>query len=79
MTINGEKTNATHFAYEGCHKIYLLEGNGDKANCLDMGYDILPISELQQTFENSCSLRFISDWRLSKHYVSQFEEAHFGE
>jgi len=75
MTINGQRTNATAFAYDGCHKIYLLEKEADRHECIEHGYEIRPISKLKHTFENSCGLQFISDWGLTKQYVGQCEDA----
>lgn len=73
MKINGQKTNATHFAYDGCHKIYLIEDEMDLNEANIMGYDILPISRLEKTFNESCVLQFISNWKLDKSYAEQFE------
>jgi hypothetical protein len=75
MNINSKQTKAKHFAYDGCHKIYLIDDTLDKEEASDSGYDILPISKLRDTFEESCSLRFISDWKLKNQYVEQFEDA----
>jgi hypothetical protein len=76
MKINGQTTTAKEFAFDGCHKIYLIETPEDReeAKC---GYHILPISSLREAFNNSCGLQFISNWRLSKRYVDQFEEVCF--
>ena len=73
MKINGETIKAEEFAYDGCHKIYLIEDKLDReeASC---GYDILPISELEYTFNKSCGLQFISNWKLSKSYADQGQE-----
>ncbi|CAB5220024.1 hypothetical protein UFOVP232_28 [uncultured Caudovirales phage] len=76
-TINGKTTTAKKFAFDGCHKIYLLEKAGDEADAIDTGYDIFPISELQSAYDGSCGLRFISDWSLTKSFVPQFEDAVF--
>lgn len=76
MTINGIETKAKQFAYDGCHKIYLIEDEMD-LNEARMGYSILPISELKKAFNNSCGLQFISSWKLDKSYVNQFEDACF--
>jgi hypothetical protein len=71
--INGKETTAKQFAYDGCHKIYLLESENDVWEARDCGYDVLPISGLRKTFYNSCGLQFISNWKLDKDYVRQFE------
>ena len=71
--INGKETSAKEFAYDGCHKIYLLEQQQDRDEARDCGYDILSISRLQKTFDSSCGLQFIDNWKLDKCYVSQFD------
>ena len=76
MTINGIKTKAKQFAYDGCHKIYLIEDETD-LNEAKRGYSILPISKLKKTFNDSCGLQFISNWKLDKSFVEQFEDACF--
>lgn len=74
MTISGKKTNAKHFAFDGCHKFYLLESEADFNECLkEWGGDdsIYPISKLPEEFYNSCPLRFIQTWSDFKSYVPQ--------
>jgi len=77
IKINDTPTDAQEFAYDGCHKIYLLESEDDRNESIALGYKILPVSALKDTFENSCELRFVSNWMLTIHPVSQFEDAHF--
>lgn len=83
MKINGLKVTAKKFAFDGCHKIYLIENGDEEAEARNYGYRILPIGELPQAYEDSCSLRFISNWPLGLNnddfvsYVEQFEDAHF--
>jgi hypothetical protein len=83
MKINGLQVTAKKFAFDGCHKIYLIENKAEEKEALSYGYHILPIRELPQAYENSCSLKFISNWPLELHeenfisYVGQFEDAHF--
>lgn len=78
LTINGEVVKATHFAYDGCHKIYLIGGVEDMESMLGYGYsqdDILPVSELSRVWSETCFLRFISWADLSENVVSQdYEE-----
>ncbi len=77
MKINNQETEAKKFAYDGCHKIYLIEDEADEKMALEYTYKILPIEELEETFEKSCELRFISNWKLTKSFVKQFENAIF--
>jgi hypothetical protein len=79
LTINDETTTATHFAYDSCHKIYLLEDDQDLGEARDSGYDVIDICNLKEAYNNSCELRFISNWKLDKKFVEQFEEAEFSD
>jgi len=77
MKINDKPTHAKKFAFDGCHKIYLIESKVDEADAKAHGYEIFPISQLQDAYEGSCSLRFISNWQLTTQFVYQFEDAAF--
>jgi len=77
MKINGQEVVGYKFAYDGCHKIYVIESIRDREEAKVSGYDIHPISELKKKYNKSCGLQFISNWSLSKSYVSQFEDAEF--
>lgn len=79
IKINDQETTAKGFAYDDCHKIYLLERDSDWADASQAGYTILPIEKLPDTFGRSCDLRFISNWALTKQFVRQFEPANFDE
>ncbi len=70
--------DATEFAYDGCHKIYLISTAEDRAEMVDCGYgcDIRPVSELPDVWEETCPLRFISPADLvGPNYVEQCESA----
>jgi hypothetical protein len=65
LRINGTVVDADAFAYDGCHKIYLIFTPADRAAMLDCGYgegtsSILPVSELPRVWEETCFLRFIA-------------------
>ena len=75
MKINGTEITATKFAFDGCHKFYLLNGYSEQKEAEEMGYSIYPIKDLPEAFWNSCPLRFIGNWDLSGNIVNQFEEA----
>lgn len=75
ITINGQTSPAAEFAWDGCHKIYLLDnGDADKNGKYgymlskngEAGYKVLPVSELQRVWDQSCPLRFINNWALDK-------------
>ena len=74
MKINGKETQAKQFAYDGCHKIYIIENDADLEEALSLGYKIRNIELLEETYNNSCELRFINNWKLDTVYVGQFEE-----
>ena len=79
MKINGKKVKGNKFAYDGCHKIYVCEDEKDIKEAVEIGYAILDIRQLKNIYENSCSLKFISSWKLDKSYIKQYEEAIFEE
>ena len=77
MKVNGYEITQEMFAYDGCHKIYLLDSQSEQREAMEKGYEIHHISELETIFEQSCALRFISTWDLIEYPVSQFEPAIF--
>lgn len=77
MKINGKEVLGKKFAYDGCHKIYVIEDLEEEKNAKDLGYSIHCIEEIADYWELSCSLRFIYNWKLDKTYVAQFENATF--
>ena len=81
MKINGKEVTAEKFAFEGCHKIYIIDTPEEEAQALKYGYNIYPIEEIREAYEGSCSLKFISNWPLDDNnfvsYVAQFEKATF--
>lgn len=74
MRINNIETNAIQFAYDGCHKMYIIEDEQDLKEAEEMGYTILPIEELENTYNSSCPLRFIHNWKLTKTFIEQCQE-----
>lgn len=73
---NLKEHNYLLFAYDGCHKIYLIENNDEIKEATEYGYELLPIRLLKETYENSCDLKFVNYWNLSKvphSLVPQFE------
>lgn len=58
------------FAYDGCHKIYLVETDADIQEATRFGYMPLhTMDELEKAFVESCPLRFIDWWNLDKSSV----------
>lgn len=77
-TINGIEIMAKFFAFDNCHKIYLLNDEQDTQEAKKCGYDVIPIAFLKAAYRGSCYLRFISDWKLTTQYAAQGEVAKFG-
>jgi hypothetical protein len=74
---NYDISNINEFAYDGCHKIYLIEDEEDKKQAIETEYMIMKIEDLPRIWAESCSLRFINNWKLTRQYVGQFEKAEF--
>jgi len=75
VEINGRTAiHNGYFAYEGCHKMYILEDEEDIKQATEFQYSVLPMEDLEETYKNSCPLRFISNWKLTERYVPQFYE-----
>lgn len=46
MKINNVEVIGNRFAYDGCHKIYVIENQEDEQKSRECGYEILDISQL---------------------------------
>jgi hypothetical protein len=77
MKINNKEVKGSSFAYDNCHKIYIIEDDSDEVAAKKLGYQIYNLKYLKSSYENSCSLKFIYNWKLNIVYVNQFEEAIF--
>lgn len=78
MKINNQTIKAKEFAWDTCHKIYLIETPKERETFLEYEYDLFPIEELEKAYANSCELRFISHGNLDlPNVVNQFETAVF--
>ncbi len=76
MKINGKEITQKQFAFDGCHKFYLLEDH-EMDEAANLGYIICPIEELEKMYKYACPLRFINAWDLSECYAHQGENAVF--
>ena len=65
---------ADEFAWDGCHKIYIVTDQQGRDDLEGYGYNFFPIDELRECWDLSCSLRFISSANLDATYVPQFPE-----
>lgn len=79
IKVNNKIVKGLSIAYDTCHKIYICEDETDVENAKKWGYDLYPINKLQELYDNSCELKFISNWKLTEYYVKQFENAIFEE
>ena len=75
MKINNVKIKAVKFAFDGCHKIYILERNAQEIKAIKLGYEIKGMESIATTYNKSCELKFIRFWdmRKKKPIVSQEE------
>lgn len=75
MKINDVEVLGNKFAFDGCHKIYIIEDDNDYNEAVSYGHNIHNINELEHIYRHeTCDLVFISNWKLTKRYVEQFEE-----
>lgn len=68
----------TLFVWDNCHKIYLIQDQEDIKSAKELwGEDTIfyNIDELQEIYDRSCPLRFISNWKLDTNYVRQCYDA----
>jgi hypothetical protein len=77
LKVNNVEITAKQFAWDGCHKIYLINSEDDRKAAHSGGYTLYTIAELQEVYESSCGLRYISNWDLTGYIVEQFEDAVF--
>ena len=75
VKIGRQKSSATCFAFDDCHKIYLCEDLKDIKKAKSYGYEIYAISGLKDAWEDSCPLRFINNFKLDKTYIQQGRDA----
>lgn len=61
-----DKGEIKSFAYDGCHKIYLIENEDQLEEAEKNLYNIFSIDSLLEIYEDSCPLRFINYWDLEK-------------
>lgn len=83
LFINDIEVKGNKFVWDNCHKIYIIEDDSDLIDCMEKwgtlvnGTDIFDITEIENIYHKSCSLRFINNWKLDIQYVRQFEGAKF--
>lgn len=75
--INGIPVDERKFAFDNCHKIYLLKSEDEANDASEYGYAIHPIEELPECWTDTCPLRFVQRWSTYEDIVCQFEPARF--
>lgn len=75
IIVNGEVVKGDRVAYDGCHKIYVLENGDEVKDAIKLGYNIYSIDKLQEIYDGSCPLRFVNNWKCTIRYCGQFENA----
>ena len=76
--INDTTCNAQLFAWDNCHKIYIINTKDDYIKLENLNYTIYPIELLPNAWYHSCPLRFIAHADLqAPNLVCQLEPAHF--
>ena len=77
LYINNVLVEGTSFVYDNCHKIYIIEDLEDVKSVYEIWGEnetFHKLEDLEDVYNNSCPLRFISNWKLDKRYITQFEE-----
>ena len=64
-------SNVHGVAYDGSHKIYLLLSKSDVKKAKERGYNIHPITELEDIYHSSHGLQFIFSWDCRVFFISQ--------
>ena len=77
MKVNRTAIKGIGFAFDGCHKIYIVANEAESNEAKEMGYQIYPLDRLPYIWRDSCPLRFISSWDLETYFVKQGEDAIF--
>lgn len=77
IKINEKEVKGNCFAFDGCHKMYIIEDKKDEEDARECGYVILDIGMLEDVYRRSCDLKFIHNWKLTTTYVAQFEQVTF--
>ena len=69
-----------NYAYDNCHKHYIIRNNKEMEEAKSYGYDIKPLCELPTTWSNSCGLEMIDFWDVENItcpvLVPQFNQEH---
>lgn len=77
MKVNGKTIKGIGYAFDRCHKIYILADLAEWKQAKEYGFECWALKTLPKVWEYTCPLRFISTWSLTDYYVEQGENAVF--
>lgn len=77
MKINGIEVKGDSFAWDGCHKIFVIENEDEAKEARGLDYDIYPLEMLEDIYDRSCEYRFIMSWDCKLIYAEQCHNARF--
>ena len=71
LQINKNYVDGKTFVYDGCHKIYVVHDDNDRAKAKEYDYinetdKEIPISELEDYYLKSCPLRFVQYFNVER-------------
>lgn len=52
-------------AFDGCHKLYVLDSPAAIEDAVDIGYDLYPAAQVRDLIAQSCGLVFVNRWALA--------------
>lgn len=61
-------------AFDGCHKLYVLDTRTDVKEAGNSGYGIESTDDLPLLWKRSCFLRFVNSWGLDRDVIPQGRE-----
>lgn len=73
VSINGKEIKQDRFAFDKCHKFYLIANDEEENEALNAGYTVYSIDQIAKEFWNSCPLRFIQTWKDFERIIPQCE------
>ena len=84
LQVNNNKVNGNTFVYDGCHKLYVISDDEDRAKAREYGYIVdgstedseieHDIAVLEEYYYNSCPLRFIDHFNFKTPILPQCEQ-----
>ena len=69
MKINNVEIKDKYFAFDTCHKIYILSNQDEMYQAIKLGYEIKETKDIVNTYNKSCSLKFIDFWNVEKKHI----------